>query len=100
MASCCLYYGVVLPISHKHIWRATLQIIDGSRLTLHFNHDEAFTLCRMTEICYGSPVETFQLIAKPSQVYEVDIVQGGRKALEKVNIEMGEPAAVMMEGLF
>lgn len=45
--------------------------------------------CRMTEMVYSKPIETFKLDVKPSKVYEVDILTDGRKALSKVNQDMG-----------
>lgn len=44
----------------------------------------------MTEVCYDAPIVSFELRVTPSQVYEVDIMKDGRKALEKVNTEMGK----------
>lgn len=45
----------------------------------------------MTEVVYENPIKSFALNVKPSEVYEVDILTEGRKALEKVNQEMGMP---------
>ena len=44
---------------------------------------------RMTEVVYDKPIESFTLDIQPSEVYEVEILTDGRKALEKVNVDMG-----------
>lgn len=44
---------------------------------------------RMTECRYMKPVESFDLGIHPEPWYEVDILKGGRKALEKVNYHLG-----------
>lgn len=44
---------------------------------------------RMTECVYQRPIETFQVLTSPSQVYEVDVVNRGKDALEKANSELG-----------
>ncbi|XP_078065410.1 phosphoribosylformylglycinamidine synthase isoform X2 [Mustelus asterias] len=44
---------------------------------------------RMTECIYERPIESFQVSAQPAEVYEVDVVTGGKRALEKANQEMG-----------
>ena len=43
----------------------------------------------MTEVVYDKPIESFTLDVQPSEVYEVEILTDGRKALEKVNVDMG-----------
>ncbi|XP_038668127.1 phosphoribosylformylglycinamidine synthase [Scyliorhinus canicula] len=44
---------------------------------------------RMTECVYEQPIETFLVSAKPAEVYEVDVVNRGKRALEKANWELG-----------
>ncbi|XP_062914764.1 phosphoribosylformylglycinamidine synthase isoform X2 [Mobula hypostoma] len=44
---------------------------------------------RMTECVYQRPIETFQVSIQPSQVNEVDVLNGGKDALEKANRELG-----------
>ena len=43
----------------------------------------------MTEVVYDKPIESFTHDVQPSEVYEVEILTDGRKALEKVNVDMG-----------
>lgn len=44
---------------------------------------------RMTQCRYQKPVESFKLENKAEEIYEVDIMEDGREALERANIEMG-----------
>ena len=44
----------------------------------------------MTEIVYKKPIASFDLSQHPSEIYEVNILKEGRKALDKVNQEMGK----------
>lgn len=44
---------------------------------------------RMTEEVYGSPVKSFKVTDPPAPVFTVPVVSQGRKALEKINEEMG-----------
>ncbi|XP_041046632.1 phosphoribosylformylglycinamidine synthase isoform X2 [Carcharodon carcharias] len=44
---------------------------------------------RMTECVYERPIESFQVSVRPAEVYEVDVVNGGKSALEKANRELG-----------
>ncbi|XP_053326484.1 phosphoribosylformylglycinamidine synthase [Spea bombifrons] len=44
---------------------------------------------RMTECVYPEPVTSFQVSARPENVYEVDVIGQGRAALEKANSELG-----------
>ncbi|XP_029939692.1 phosphoribosylformylglycinamidine synthase [Salarias fasciatus] len=43
----------------------------------------------MTECIYQQPITTFSVDVRPQAVFEVDIMNGGRAALEAVNDEMG-----------
>ena len=45
---------------------------------------------RMTECRYVKPLESFEISVKPEPVYDVDIMGGGRAALEKANKDLGE----------
>ena len=47
---------------------------------------------KMTQCRYETPIKTFKLFGKPKSVYEVDILEGGKAALEKANADMGEKA--------
>ncbi|XP_067907410.1 phosphoribosylformylglycinamidine synthase isoform X2 [Heterodontus francisci] len=44
---------------------------------------------RMTECVYEQPIESFRVSTQPVEVYEVDVVNGGKSALEKANHELG-----------
>ena len=44
---------------------------------------------KMTQCRYETPVQSFRLSVKPDPVYAVDIMHEGRKALEKVNNDLG-----------
>jgi hypothetical protein len=43
----------------------------------------------MTHCQYDKPLETFDLDITPESVYEVNIMEEGRAALEQVNRELG-----------
>lgn len=43
----------------------------------------------MTEERYVKPVESFEIGVMPKSVEVVDIMEGGREALEKINREKG-----------
>ena len=45
---------------------------------------------RMTQCRYETPITSFKLSAKPDSVYEVNIVENGKAALEKANADMGK----------
>ncbi|XP_076642903.1 phosphoribosylformylglycinamidine synthase isoform X1 [Halictus rubicundus] len=44
---------------------------------------------RMTECRYTKPIETFDHGFRPEEWFEVDILKGGREALEEVNSKLG-----------
>ncbi|KAM5152249.1 phosphoribosylformylglycinamidine synthase [Mantella aurantiaca] len=44
---------------------------------------------RMTECVYPEPVLSFEISVLPERVYEVDVIGGGRPALEMANSELG-----------
>lgn len=44
---------------------------------------------RMTECRYMNPIESFSIDIKPDECYDVDILNQGRAALEKVNNDLG-----------
>lgn len=44
---------------------------------------------RMTQCRYMTPVETFDLEVKSEEVYEIDVMGEGRRALEKANEKQG-----------
>lgn len=44
---------------------------------------------RMTHCRYLTPVETFDLEVKSEEVYEIDVMGEGRRALEKANEKQG-----------
>lgn len=50
---------------------------------LHLVHD------RMTECLYPEPLTTFETGIKPEPVYTVPLIEGGKEALRKINIELG-----------
>lgn len=70
---------------------ACLQIHNSERLAAAASGElVAAFYDRMTECVYQRPIETFQVLTSPSQVYEVDVVNRGKDALEKANRELGE----------
>ncbi|XP_077983888.1 phosphoribosylformylglycinamidine synthase-like [Glandiceps talaboti] len=44
---------------------------------------------RMTECRYVQPLESFDINVKPEPVYDVNVMEEGRKALEKANKDLG-----------
>ncbi|XP_072405117.1 phosphoribosylformylglycinamidine synthase isoform X1 [Chiloscyllium punctatum] len=44
---------------------------------------------RMTECVYEHPIGSFCVSARPAPVFDVDVVNGGKSALEKANQELG-----------
>jgi phosphoribosylformylglycinamidine synthase len=44
---------------------------------------------RMTECIYPRQLETFDTGIKPEPVYSIPLIENGRPALEKINVEMG-----------
>ncbi|CAJ0956551.1 unnamed protein product [Ranitomeya imitator] len=44
---------------------------------------------RMTECVYPEPIRSFAISVSPEKVYEVDVIGGGRAALEAANTELG-----------
>ncbi|XP_077129905.1 phosphoribosylformylglycinamidine synthase [Ranitomeya variabilis] len=44
---------------------------------------------RMTECVYPEPIRSFSISVRPEKVYEVDVIGGGRAALEAANTELG-----------
>jgi len=38
---------------------------------------------------YSQPIDSFEEKIIPSEVYQVNIMEGGRKALAKINTELG-----------
>ncbi|XP_069507830.1 phosphoribosylformylglycinamidine synthase [Ambystoma mexicanum] len=44
---------------------------------------------RMTECRYDHPIESFNILARPEKVFEVDVLGQGRTALEKANKDLG-----------
>ncbi|XP_073416789.1 phosphoribosylformylglycinamidine synthase [Dendrobates tinctorius] len=44
---------------------------------------------RMTECVYPEPIRSFAISVRPEKVYEVDVIGGGRAALEVANTELG-----------
>lgn len=52
----------------------------------------------MTECIYQHPITSFTVETKPQPVFEVDILGGGRAALEAANEELGETCFIQTEG--
>ena len=44
---------------------------------------------KMTQCRYFSPIVSFAVDVKPEPVFEVDVIEKGREALEKANAELG-----------
>lgn len=44
----------------------------------------------MTECIYQHPITSFSVEIKPQPVFEVDVLEKGRVALEKANDDLGE----------
>lgn len=44
---------------------------------------------KMTECRYLQPIENFDLELKPEDIFEIDIMDEGRGALEKANKDLG-----------
>ncbi|XP_071951338.1 phosphoribosylformylglycinamidine synthase-like [Antedon mediterranea] len=44
---------------------------------------------RMTECRYHEPISSFEIKAKPEEVFEIDVIGEGKVALEKANKELG-----------
>lgn len=44
---------------------------------------------KMTQCCYDSPIESFELDICPEEVYEVNVLGEGRKALTQANTDLG-----------
>lgn len=44
----------------------------------------------MTECVYTHPISSFTVATKPQEVFEVDILEKGRAALETANDELGK----------
>ena len=45
---------------------------------------------QMTQCRYLCPIDSFELSIKPEAVYDVDVIGGGRAALQKANADLGE----------
>ena len=44
---------------------------------------------KMTHCRYTEPIKSFNLDVIPDDVYEVDVLGGGQKSLEKANVDLG-----------
>lgn len=64
---------------------ATLEQLAGDVRTLTSSLYDS-----MTETVYPQPVASFAVDVRPQPVFQVDIVGGGRGALEKANDDLGE----------
>ncbi|MCY3868445.1 MAG: phosphoribosylformylglycinamidine synthase [Gemmatimonadetes bacterium] len=68
--------------SRRYLIKPALSL-DQQNIFLSLVHD------RMTECLYPNPLTSFDSDAKPEPVSEIPLVEGGRRALEKINRTMG-----------
>ena len=68
--------------SRRYLIKPALSL-DQQNIFLSLVHD------RMTECPYPHPLTSFDSDAKPEPVFEIPLIEGGRRALEKINRTMG-----------
>ena len=68
--------------SRRYLIKPTLSL-DQQNIFLSLVHD------RMTECPYPHPLTSFKSDAKPEPVFEIPLIEEGRRALEKINRTMG-----------
>ena len=68
--------------SRRYLIKPALSL-DQQNIFLSLVHD------RMTECLYPHPLTSFDSDAKPEPVSEIPLIEGGRRALEKINRTMG-----------
>ena len=71
-----------IEISRRYKFNATMSEVE-KKIVTNLLHD------RMTECQYKNPLASFAVQVQPEEVYEIDILGHGRKALEKANSDMG-----------
>lgn len=75
--------------SHRYLIRVSS---NGDSRNITKEEENAFTAKlhdRMTECRYEKPLASFKINVQTEQCYEVDVIGGGRTALEKVNRDLG-----------
>ncbi|XP_043942613.1 phosphoribosylformylglycinamidine synthase isoform X2 [Protopterus annectens] len=87
--SICRSIGMNLVDRVERSKRYLIKFADPSTLSSEKEKIVTSLYDRMTECCYQQPIESFDVAVLPENVYEVDILSGGKSALEKANKELG-----------
>jgi phosphoribosylformylglycinamidine synthase len=51
---------------------------------------------KMTECQYTKPIETFDHGFRPEKWFEIDVIKYGKKALEDVNLKLGNTLCIIL----